>query len=109
MARSDRPGGHARGGNSPRATASSESFTAFFAVIFRAGVAHSFEPVPPIFDLLRSNVGGLPACVIHPEGLSSSAGSAEITYYPGADVLPVFSPDYKRIMWTSTGPDGRSS
>jgi Tol biopolymer transport system component len=25
-----------------------------------------------------------------------------LTYAPGADVLPVFSPDGKRIMWTST-------
>jgi Tol biopolymer transport system component len=25
-----------------------------------------------------------------------------ITYAPGADVLPVFSPDYKKVMWTST-------
>jgi hypothetical protein len=29
-----------------------------------------------------------------------------LTYAPGADVLPVFSPDYKKIMWTSTR-DGR--
>ena len=29
-----------------------------------------------------------------------------ITYAPGADVLPVFSPDYKKLMWTSTR-DGR--
>ena len=29
-----------------------------------------------------------------------------ITYAPGADVLPVFSPDGKKIMWTSTR-DGR--
>ena len=25
-----------------------------------------------------------------------------ITYAPGADVLPVFSPEGKRLMWTST-------
>ncbi len=29
-----------------------------------------------------------------------------ITYAPGADILPVFSPDYKKLMWTSTR-DGR--
>ncbi len=29
-----------------------------------------------------------------------------ITHAPGADVLPVFSPDYKKLMWTSTR-DGR--
>ncbi len=29
-----------------------------------------------------------------------------VTHAPGADVLPVFSPDYKKLMWTSTR-DGR--
>ncbi len=29
-----------------------------------------------------------------------------LTYAPGADVLPVFSPDCKQLMWTSTR-DGR--
>jgi Tol biopolymer transport system component len=29
-----------------------------------------------------------------------------ITYAPGTDILPVFSPDYKKVMWTSTR-DGR--
>lgn len=32
-----------------------------------------------------------------------------ITDHPGADVLPVFSPDGRRLMWTSTrSPDGSS-
>ena len=30
-----------------------------------------------------------------------------ITFAPGADVLPVFSPDYTKVMWTRS-PDGRS-
>ncbi|MCI0640420.1 MAG: biopolymer transporter Tol [Gemmataceae bacterium] len=30
-----------------------------------------------------------------------------LTFAPGADVLPVFSPDYRQVMWTSTR-DGRS-
>ena len=30
-----------------------------------------------------------------------------ITQAPGQDVLPVFSPDYKKVMWTSNR-DGRS-
>jgi Tol biopolymer transport system component len=29
-----------------------------------------------------------------------------LTFAPGADLLPVFSPDCKRLMWTSTR-DGR--
>ena len=27
---------------------------------------------------------------------------ARLTHAPGADVLPVFSPDGKKLMWTST-------
>jgi Tol biopolymer transport system component len=34
--------------------------------------------------------------------------AVRITFAPGADVLPVFSPDYKQLMWTSTR-DGRQS
>jgi Tol biopolymer transport system component len=34
------------------------------------------------------------------------AKKVRLTYAPGADVLPVFSPDYKKLMWTSTR-DGR--
>jgi Tol biopolymer transport system component len=33
--------------------------------------------------------------------------AARVTYAPGADVLPVFSPDCLKVMWTSTR-DGRS-
>ncbi|HLW63946.1 MAG TPA: DPP IV N-terminal domain-containing protein [Gemmataceae bacterium] len=32
-----------------------------------------------------------------------------ITYHPGTDVLPVFSPDYQKVMWTSTRTDNQSS
>ena len=32
--------------------------------------------------------------------------TARVTYAPGADVLPVFSADGKKLMWTSTR-DGR--
>lgn len=35
-----------------------------------------------------------------------SGKKVRLTYAPGADVLPVFSPDGKRLMWTSTR-DGR--
>jgi TolB protein len=31
-----------------------------------------------------------------------------ITFAPGPDVLPVFSPDYTKVMWTRS-PDGRSA
>jgi len=32
--------------------------------------------------------------------------TTRLTFAPGADVLPVFSPDYRKVMWTSTR-DGR--
>jgi Tol biopolymer transport system component len=35
-----------------------------------------------------------------------SGDKVRLTYAPGADVLPVFSADGKRLMWTSTR-DGR--
>jgi TolB protein len=28
--------------------------------------------------------------------------TTRLTYNPGQDVLPVFSPDYRRLMWTSS-------
>jgi Tol biopolymer transport system component len=37
---------------------------------------------------------------------TESGKKVRLTYAPGADVLPVFSPDGKKIMWTSTR-DGR--
>jgi Tol biopolymer transport system component len=33
--------------------------------------------------------------------------TTRLTFAPGADVLPVFSPDYTKVMWTSSR-DGRS-
>lgn len=37
-----------------------------------------------------------------------TATHVRLTRHPGADVLPVFSPDGKQVMWTSTRADGRS-
>jgi Tol biopolymer transport system component len=37
----------------------------------------------------------------------TSKKTTRLTYAPGADVLPVFSPDYTKVMWTSSR-DGRS-
>jgi 31-O-methyltransferase len=56
----------------------------FFASECGAGLVHSFEPVAPLFELLRENVAPLPACVPHPYGLGSEPGRAPITYYPRA-------------------------
>ena len=56
----------------------------FFASECGAGLVHSFEPVPPLFELLRDNVAPLPACVPHHYGLGSESCRGQITYYPGA-------------------------
>ncbi|PZS10644.1 MAG: FkbM family methyltransferase [Solirubrobacterales bacterium] len=56
----------------------------FFAELCRASVVHSFEPVEPVCRLLRENVSGIGACVVHEQGLSDAARRTEITYYPGA-------------------------
>ena len=60
---------------------------AFFASECRAGRVHSFEPVPPLFELLRENLAHFPACVAHDYGLSSAPGRAPITYYPNAAAM----------------------
>ena len=55
---------------------------AFFAEECGAGAVHSFEPVRPIFDVLRENLAGFPACIPHAYGLGSVTGPAKIAYYP---------------------------
>ncbi len=60
---------------------------AFFAQLCGASVVHSFEPAAPIFATLHQNVGHLPACVLHPYGLSSICRSASFTYYPRASAM----------------------
>jgi FkbM family methyltransferase len=82
---------------------------AFFAVICAAGSVHCFEPVEPVFRMLRDNVGQLPACVLHPQGLSSRDGHAAITYYPGADAMsglyadPLRDRDFVRTVLLNLG------
>jgi 31-O-methyltransferase len=60
---------------------------AFFASDCKAELVHCFEPVEPVFALLRENVQHFPACVPHDYGLSQAAGQAEITFYPGAAAM----------------------
>jgi Tol biopolymer transport system component len=60
--------------------------------IIYAGADHSNPAVRPNYDLYWMNV--------------ETGKKVRITHAPGADVLPVFSPDYKKLMWTSTR-DGR--
>jgi len=72
----------------------------FFAAECGAAVVHSFEPVRPIYDLLRRNVRPFPSCTPHAYGLSSSSRQASITYYPGADAMSGLhaNPDRDREM-----------
>jgi Tol biopolymer transport system component len=62
--------------------------------ILYAGADHSVMGRPN-YDLYWMNV--------------DTGKKVRITFYPGADVLPVFSPDGTKIMWTSTRSDGHSS
>jgi TolB protein len=54
---------------------------------------HSDETKRPNYDLYWMNV--------------DTGKTTRITHAPGQDVLPVFSPDYGKVMWTSSR-DGRS-
>ena len=53
---------------------------------------HSDPTVRPNYDVYLMNI--------------ETGKKARLTFAPGADVLPVFSPDCRRLMWTSTR-DGR--
>jgi Tol biopolymer transport system component len=53
---------------------------------------HSNPTARPNYDLYWMNI--------------DNGKKVRLTFAPGADVLPVFSPDYKKVMWTSTR-DGR--
>ena len=54
---------------------------------------HSDETKRPNYDLYWMNI--------------ETGKTTRITHAPGQDVLPVFSPDYTKLMWT-TNRDGRS-
>ncbi len=54
---------------------------------------HSDEKARPNYDLYWMSL--------------DTGKTTRVTFAPGADVLPVFSPDYKKVMWTRS-PDGRS-
>ena len=54
---------------------------------------HTDEKARPNYDLYWMNI--------------ETGKTTRITFAPGQDVLPVFSPDYTKVMWTSNR-DGRS-
>jgi TolB protein len=56
---------------------------------------HSDPSVRPNYDVYWMNI--------------DTGKTVRLTYSPGQDVLPVFSPDYKKIMWTSVRNGNPSS
>jgi TolB protein len=70
--------------------------------IIWAGADHSDPNVRPNYDLwlMRYQVQN---------GRLTPGRTWRITDHPAADVLPVFSPDGKKLMWTSTRGEGGSS
>jgi 31-O-methyltransferase len=71
---------------------------AFFAQECGAGAVHSFEPVPPLYELLHENLRGLPRCFAHAYGLSSKARHAPITFYPDVAVMSGLYADRERDL-----------
>jgi Tol biopolymer transport system component len=63
---------------------------------------HSDPTMRPNYDLYWADIDAEP-------GKSVRGKAVRLTFAPGADVLPVFSPDYRRVMWTSTRGEDRSS
>jgi TolB protein len=63
--------------------------------IIYAGADHSNPTVRPNYDLWWMDIG--------------TGRKTRITYSPAADLLPVFSPDGKKLMWTSTRTADHSS
>jgi Tol biopolymer transport system component len=53
-----------------------------------AAADHSNPAIRPNYDLWWMNV--------------DTGAKVRLTYAPGADILPAFSPDGKKLMWTST-------
>jgi TolB protein len=70
--------------------------------IIWSGADHSNPDARPNYDLwlARYEIDG---------GKFTLGKAQRVTDFPGADVLPVFSPDGTQLMWTSTRTEDRSS
>jgi Tol biopolymer transport system component len=70
--------------------------------IIWSGADHSDPTARPNYDLwlVKYEVVG---------GKFQIGEHIRVTDSPGADILPVFSPDGKRLMWTSTRTEDHSS
>lgn len=67
-----------------------------------SGADYSKDPRKANFDLFTMEIS-------YEEGTIQAGKVERITHHSSADVLPVFSPDGKKLMWTSNrGPDGSS-
>ena len=79
--------------------------------IVYAGADHS-TMMRPNYDLYWLNVDERPKAAKDGDTKDKPylpKNKVRITYFPGADVLPVFSPDGKKIMWTSIRTPDHSS
>jgi len=71
-------------------------------LIIWSGADHSDPNARPNYDLWLAHY--------QVQGSTFHLGSPiRVTDFAGADVLPVFSPDGKQLMWTSTRTDDHSS
>ncbi len=70
--------------------------------IIWSGADHSDPNARPNYDLYLARYEVK-------DGKFTIGEPVRITDHPGADVLPVFSPDGKQLMWTSTRTEDRSS
>ncbi|MES1243273.1 MAG: FkbM family methyltransferase [Acidobacteriota bacterium] len=69
-------------------------FTVFVARTVPGARVFSFEPAPPMFEILRANAAPYGGRVeLFNCGLSSGAGSAELTFYPHSSGMSSFYPD----------------
>lgn len=72
-------------------------------IIIWSGADHSDPNARPNYDLWAARYE------ISSEGKFSLGATQRVTDFAGADVLPVFSPDGKKLLWTSTRSDDHSS
>ncbi|MBY0460502.1 MAG: biopolymer transporter Tol [Gemmataceae bacterium] len=63
--------------------------------IIYTGADHSNPVAPPNYDLYWMD--------------TDSGKKTRITFAPGQDVLPVFSPDYTKVMWTASRDGNRGA
>lgn len=72
-------------------------------IIIWSGADHSDPTARPNYDLWAARYE------IASDGKFKLGTTQRVTDFAGADVLPVFSPDGKKLMWTSTRSDDHSS